>query len=585
MALTSLKEFWEPCDNTIFLGDWCVRYDTKYKNLNILTLKSFLNSSSDRNQAYKNIDDIYEKILPMLSRILNEYHDVDFSIRYWRILLGPWLITYLTSSYNSFYLIKSGIRKYPIFRTILLDKSSFVTPRDTDEFTRLITKDIYNLQLFSNIFFGMKKKFPTKKVSYKNSHELEWSGGYNEVKPKSFFKKFFEKCLTFHRYILNKLPTTKIVLSNTYFPKSFELKTTLLFFGRIYSTIGSKVKYKRSSYDHLLRSRLTKPLGNDEFLKCISKFIFFDIPICFVEDYKTIYSESLRCFPKKPKLIFSSNSWWYDEIFKFWAARSSEKGVPLCGTPHSDFGTRLLQPSVNHELNITDFYFSWGWYRQNSPAKIIPMPATRFIDTKQINADNNKNGILMVSTIVPRYVSFEFPFNDPSLFMEYLNWQKLFLGCLNDPILKELTFRPHPLDYGWSVSKRINDFNKDIIIDTFDKSIYELMNENRICICDHLSTSVAQSFAANNPTIIFWSEKNNELTDDAKKSVESLKKVGIFFDSPEGAAMQLNNIYDDIESWWLDSDRQKTVKMVVKDFFNNSTSSKSEWHKKIRESI
>jgi len=38
-----------------------------------------------------------------------------------------------------------------------------------------------------------------------------------------------------------------------------------------------------------------------------------------------------------------------------------------------------------------------------------------------------------------------------------------------------------------------------------------------------------------------------------------LRKSGILIDSPEGATSVVWNIYNDVESWWNDSDRQKTI--------------------------
>ena len=41
------------------------------------------------------LDSFYEKILTILSSRLNIIHSKNFSINFWRILIGPWLATFL----------------------------------------------------------------------------------------------------------------------------------------------------------------------------------------------------------------------------------------------------------------------------------------------------------------------------------------------------------------------------------------------------------------------------------------------------------------------------------------------------------
>ena len=50
-----------------------------------------------------------------------------------------------------------------------------------------------------------------------------------------------------------------------------------------------------------------------------------------------------------------------DEIFKFWAAKKINKGVPLLVGQHGGhYGQGLFNISEYHELKICDYYLSWA---------------------------------------------------------------------------------------------------------------------------------------------------------------------------------------------------------------------------------
>jgi putative transferase (TIGR04331 family) len=54
----------------------------------------------------------------------------------------------------------------------------------------------------------------------------------------------------------------------------------------------------------------------------------------------------------------------------------------------------------------------------------------------------------------------------------------------------------------------------------------------------------------NVPTIIYWDPKFWELRDDATPYFDDLRRVGVFHDSAESAALHFERIWDDVDSWW-----------------------------------
>ena len=71
-----------------------------------------------------------------------------------------------------------------------------------------------------------------------------------------------------------------------------------------------------------------------------------------------------------------------------------------------------------------------------------------------------------------------------------------------------------------------------------------------------------ETLSLNIPTIVFNSKDNSYLIrDDAKEHYENLKKAKIFFDDEKQLANHINNVWNDVDSWWKSHDVQKIAKI------------------------
>ena len=98
-------------------------------------------------------------------------------------------------------------------------------------------------------------------------------------------------------------------------------------------------KYKRNKYDHissikktpnkLLRQNLTNQFldkSSDNLERIVRHLIFELLPICYLEGFKDLNNiVKAKCWPKSPKFIFTSNNFYYDEVFKLYTALNVEK--------------------------------------------------------------------------------------------------------------------------------------------------------------------------------------------------------------------------------------------------------------------
>ena len=209
----------------------------------------------------------------------------------------------------------------------------------------------------------------------------------------------------------------------------------------------------------------------------------------------------------------------------------------------------------DHELAITDRFYSWGWERSNCNAEVRIMPAPKLSTRKILGADNRKEGILFVITGTPRYLCRFQQFANYQ-FADYLLWQRNFFDALLPAVREKLRVRPHQEDYGWDIQQRWQDTFSDVCIEDWQVTFRDSLENCRLYVCDHLSTTFVEALSANKPSILFWDSSINEVRDDAKPYYAALKSAGILYRSPEEAAQAVNAVYDDVETWWKEPVRQ-----------------------------
>lgn len=556
LATTALDEFWDTDKPLLFLGEWCLRYDRRSfrEPFGGHLIESPFQNAESVSEAYYAVSAVYERILPHLAEALNEMHGRGHGLRYWRIIIGPWLYTYLCVMHDRYAHICSALKQFPSLTTTVLSEESFVVPSDTLEFNCRLLDDAFNLQIFTKILRSLGKDFPCKDL------HLDQSSLFSSLTGGSWRQRAFNGLTILYGRLAFAFCPPSVVFKDSYFPRKKESQLFLRLRGRALPIRGLNNKRMPHSYDGKMREALRRvPLGEDAFSKCLSDMLYSDIPHCFVEDFKATCDMGECTYPASPKAIFSANGWYYDEAFKCWAAASAEKGSLLLGTPHGgSYGARLYSYALNHETAITDYYYSWGWEKKDCAAEVIPMPAPKLMGVERISASNLKDGILWAATSAPRYL-VQFP-HVPAMYCGYIQWNQRFTRALPEALLPEIRLRAHYQDCGWGLIPRLKESVPQLRLDTWEVPFLESMSRCRLYVCDHLSTTFAEALAANQPTILFWNPETNVLRPEAIPYFDLLRDSGILFDSPEAAADAVANAYSDVESWWNDPERQRAVR-------------------------
>ena len=559
LITTALQETFpkEINEKVLFLGEWCKVYNKKsvWEKFDSQTMTYHWNDREKLYTDYQSIQIIYEKILLELSSKLNQTHQVNYSLRYWRILIGPWLGFFIQTLFDRWFMLNTVFDNNQKYHCCVIKREplSFV-PNDMSHFQQWFITDDWNEAIYGQLI----------ELCWINKINVTWIEKIKQV-PQSFvakkipIKKYIkEKMLPF----LNKLfiKDNNFFFISTYLPLKKELKLQMRLgqIPNLWKTQSSPIVKPCSKQR---KWQLNGEKGG-EFEKVLRKMIPLHIPTVYLEGYSILNKtvDNLP-WPKNPKAIFTSNAYAGDDLFKVWAAKKTESNTLLVIGQHGGhFGMNSFSFHEEHQIKIADKWLSWGWHDKNRK-NITPIGNLKAIG-KQVNY-SPKGGALMVENALPRYSYHLYAAPIASQHLDYFNDQKMFLSSLPIELRQQVLLRLYHCDYGWNQVDRWQDSMPEVNIDLGRKDIKQLMKKSRLYISTYNATTHLESLTWNIPSIMFWNPEHWELNEQAKPYFKLLEKEGIFHTTPQSAAKKMIEIWDDVDGWWHSNEVQKARKVFI----------------------
>lgn len=592
LIATSLPEFLPPKSPVVMMGPWClsalgVSHNNELHQGKMLPCPWQSHVELEKASVY--VHNTYLDILVILSRALNEIHGVDYSKRYWEILLGTWLCDFTNVVYDRLKRLQLAKGTYSDLKLIGLSPNDFVIPFDTLGFCEQLNSDIYNLQLITRLaeYMGINVDFHEKLKSELDN--VVQNNGHSKIS-NNLFRKLKCKMVRAYKYIEQlRAGYADVVFYCSYHPRWFLMKLFVLSGGKMIDIdIETPMQQQLDlvKRDDVLRDNLSENLlkysheDRDNFLEAaVLKILAYETPQVFLEGYTQLANMSDKKFSKfSPKAIFSSVGWYFDEPFKFWCANSVNQGVKLFGAQHGgNYGIEAYMQGEEHEISITDKYFTWGWTKKPLKETVLPTPSQKFIGMKKRSqhVKFNDKGILFITMSPFKYLRV-FP-AVPEYSIIALQWQKIFLENIDEIPLSIMRLRPHYHDCYLEFKKNLQKKLPRLKFETWERSFRESLNDCRLFVCDHISTTYVESLASNVPTVIFCDKEINKFRDEAQPFFDDLRKVGILHDTPESAAAWVNKIYPDVSSWWQEEDCQRAVNNFCYNYGRTSKRPVREW--------
>jgi len=492
---------------------------------------------SDKNfsENFNIVNGLYEHSLKNLIYILNEHHNLKEERRFWEILLGAWLSSFINQCHIEF--IKNNKR---------LNKNINIKIHSCSDYAE------YN-SLVNNDFF----RYNLSKAIKSRKSNIEIISDDNKTCNKFGLKITLYRILSFFfslNYIVN-------IPSNNFWVK-FSNITFLIFKNK--PTLFKEYNYQQ-------RDNIRKFFINKFKKKKLSNFyinfyniLSFYLPISYFEKFKILNEKYSNI--KNFKKIVSTHAHIVDDEFKFLLVNSISKKTKIYFYQHGGgyfFNKNFLFHKF--EYNCCDKFLSWGNFNRKKNKKIMPFYINRMLNFNKIQ----KNGIINNNYIIffrdffrYNYSNTEYYPND--YFRVYKNLtQKLnYFLIKNNIIIRlygdkiDLLNKDHFLNYYYKKIKKI--FLNQGIITFSDQNIIEQSNRAKLLIFTYCGSACLEMISLNFPSIIYVDKKLHSIYNkNFYKEMVYFKKNNIFFDDLNQMIKFIKGT--DINEWWYSEANQIVI--------------------------
>lgn len=552
LITTALEETWHDSEPALFLGEWCRLYSRKkrWSSMDAEVLPYHWDNPKKFYADYQYLSNFYERLLPLLAEQLNLLHKINEDVRYWRILIGPWLAYFVQILFDRWCSIELALARFEISGTVILTgKEERFVPRDMGHVVTMMVNDEWNHYILGIVL----EKF-THVPCIKKPRIHESNSSQPVIRKKISIR---QRLRTAYRTVAGHLANENdAFLLSTYLPPFDEWKLQMRLcqipqFWRSPEPVRVPLNWEKRNWKIDIS-------GQTDFESFVLSLIPRQIPIAYLEGYRELIQQIQTLpWPKRPKVIFTSNVLWHDTISMAYTAEKVARGAPLVYGQHGGvYGVAKFTWAEDHEVAISDRYLTWGWTSKSEP-KIRPLGIVKNI--RHMRSESNlKCRLLFVTLDAPR---FTYRLSSESLVLseKFIEDSFKFVEKVSASIQSNLIIRLTRHEYGWNLVSRWQDRFPKIQVDVGTSRMDDLLVRARLAVYTYNSTGFLEAFARNIPAVIFWDPVVSPLRESALPSFDALRRVGIFHESPESAARHVQEIWDDVDNWWNSAAVRETL--------------------------
>ena len=546
--LINTEEFKKKIESqiTYVLGDWTsdLQYQDFLQNKNIKII-----DISKIHLKYKNkikLDRTYVYFLQTLVKFLNTYHNVDYSLRSWEIIIGPWLRLILSVFFSKLLLIENiSISRSTKFITKNFQLEDVVS-KDTDEFIEMTYDSDWSSSLDSLIlkFYN----FDIVKINY--------------PRPDKKLSVGKEK----KNYLLNILHKVISYKGRKLFITGLGMNRFLQFLITTF-TLNGFLRYPKIEIEKKIDHNLRKAFifnDKDNLEEYMYNIILGMIPPIYLEEFELMSKKSLEIYPKKAARVITSLDHFSNETFKCWLGIRLNKDTNYVIMQHG--GTYgVTKYGSQHEFTenrTANYRFTWGW--SNGYKNIIPFFSLKLLLLNFKKSKNSKK-IAIICTRRKSQSRYD-PWDSPKWNHEYTNTiVDIINGCKRE-VSKNFLVRLHPQQEKYGVDLEMIIRNKTEAYNFDDrKNIQYLMKESKLCVCTNNATVFLECLKSNKPSIlILWDYKLSPVSFNSKNDYKKLIRAGIVYIDTNSTINFLNKNYEKIDEWWQ-SKKVQEARIAFKD--------------------
>lgn len=501
-------------------------------------------------EHFQRTQELCELLLIDISSALNNFHGCSHSERYWNIIIGPWLKSFCNILMFRWLYLKSARSSFAIDGSSLTidNKLGSVYPRDFSEYRKCIVNDTWSQHIYSMIWNSTD--FGPDMNGQVETHIP------NQPSTVSLAQHF------------SKLPTTtsrRIVIVDSYLPRRSEIELRLL-------TGSARLRIPRinaplTQNEPAVRASLSFDRPAVNRLHQISRDLITDqMPSAYVEGYSLLVESTSKLkLPSSPRVIFTANRHFYDDVFNAWVAQATEYGSSYIIGQHGGYygSSRFRSDAEIHEEQVSDTHLTWGWrYSQ----KQLPGPCLKTVGTRYRPPTQAKHLLIVCDHMwkYPRSLFHEISEN-----VGYLEYVARCVTGLPANIKGDVLIRLHHAhaETGSSQSEWWQTRDPAVKVDGGISNMQKLIRKSRVVVSTSNGATFLETLNLNIPTLVTWNSSYVQLRPEALPYFQRLKEVGIFHDNDQSFVDHVTKYWGDIEAWWA-SDAVQSARLIFCDQFS-----------------
>jgi len=583
LAVTPIEEFWDKDDELLFIGPWCALHERRadWSGLRHRFLQDPWRDLERYRKAMLYCREFSSRLLGELIPRLNKAHGTNHDPRYWRLLLDPWLTFHVEQMYDHYTLVDEAFRLEPGLRTVVLDPSSYETPRDTADFVRLKIGDRFQLQLFSHVL-AARGVFPTRVLAPEAAAARPLPGSVADPALRRGLKALVKRTAGPALRALGDLGLGRIMLSELGLTRDEQLLLSarsgfqaLPFYGELPDSARPEPALDR-------RTGLASLPARDDFEKMFIAGLPRHFPTIFVEGYAEARASIVAQLPRTPEIILSSLGWHYADAFKFAAAECTARGSKLWGIQHGgSYGMDEFATLERVERSHCDRYFTWGWSKTESDHRLRDLPSPLLSrSAKELTATGED--LLYLSTSLDFHNIRLIRDSNGAGAFDTLDRQARFLKALPRSVQSKALMRLYRHDWGWHHRERLLELFPGARFDDSEIPFSRRMREARLIVVETPSTPMLEALAANVPVLMTWKPDTWTIRPSAKPYFDAFRESGMLIHSAEAAAAEAARAYQDPRAWWNEPARLAARLAFTHTFAQSDPDWIGVWAKEIR---
>ncbi|MDC3000940.1 LIC12162 family protein, partial [Candidatus Pelagibacter sp.] len=575
LIYSSNEQTWKFDRPVVFLGENCRLFSRKFvwSDMDAIVAKPFGLGQINKDENYTKVKQLEEKIFPDLVNIMNRYHGYDYDQRFWEIILGHWFKMFIPLAFKKISTLKKAFDIYNISGTTITENENYkLATQDygssidalyDEQWSHFFSCHIIKLLNINNFPLEILKE--DSNLSYFSNNKK------NSLDKFYFLKKNIKKFgyLGYTTIARKFVKENDAFIINSYLPFKEEIKIEISLGQLPQLWTRHKLKLNKKP-NNQLRNDLARSFEfkqENDIDRIISILLFELLPICYLEGFEDLkkITESVS-WPKFPKFIFTSNNFHSDEVFKLWSAIKVQNGTKyFIGQHGNNYGT-LKNSFPRIEEKTADKFFTWGW--KNNLQKFVPAFIFKTAAKKQKKYDKKGKLLLIESSFNEKYSYWDSYFE----FIEYFEDQKKFISNIDKDPRKNLILKldPNCIYKSFNEYNRWLEFDPNIKIELRNYNIFKLISKSRIVVHSYDSTGILETLSLNIPTVAFWQNNLDHLCDNVKSDYRLLLDAGIIHLSAKSASEKINQIWNDVDSWWNQNIVQDARKKFIEIYARNN---------------